>query len=74
MMNPDIDKLADSARRLTALQRQTTEAKSKENLEEIIRLRRALEAAQQHDIDGAEGQAIARQFNKQLDEQQRWPR
>lgn len=73
-MKPDIDRLADSARRLTALERQTTKVRDAEHLEEVIRLRSALEAAQQHDIDAEEGQAIARQFNKQLDEQQRWPR
>ena len=38
MTNPDIDRLADSARRLTALQRQTTEAKAKENLDKERRL------------------------------------
>ncbi len=58
------ERFGDNARKLRELQRHTTKVKTAEAIEEVLRLRQALEAEQALETNGLEGEEIARQFNK----------
>lgn len=59
------ESFADNAYKLRELQRHTTKVKTAEALEEVIRLRQQLDAAQAMEVNGAEGEAIGKALRDQ---------
>ncbi len=54
------EQFGDNARKLRELERNAKPVKAEGTLAEVIRLRQAVEAAQQSEIDSVEGEAIGR--------------